>query len=186
MEQQLATETQTEIQTEPVVNRPAPSLLETWASNERMRHIPTVEWLVWKVDVDLRVRIDKLLTPFEALPADASMRPPIESDLRALCRALDRLADVARHTRTNGYQPNDLPGRVRSALNAAVGNLKTLDATLFGRRFPFHTFERSKGEPLYGALLIAIDCTGRLVSRLRAIDADLWSAAATPPLFPTT
>lgn len=146
-------------------------MLETWASNERMRHVPNVDWLVWKVDVDLRGRIDKLLSSLESAPADT--RALMETDLRSLIRALDRLAEVARHAaRVNG-QHSDLPHRVIAALNNAVTNLKSLDASLVGRRFPFQTFERSKSEPLYGALLMALDYTHRLTSRARAVDVDL-------------
>jgi len=137
-----------------------------------MRHVPSVDWLVWKVDVDLRARVDKLLSSFESAPADASQRAQMEADLRALCRALDRLADVARHTRTNG-QGGELRQRVVSALNTAVSNLRTLDASLIGRRFPFQTFERSKAEPLYGALLMALDCMQRLISHARVVDLNL-------------
>ena len=49
-------------------------------------------------------------------------------------------------------------------------NLGTVDAGTFGRRFPFHTFERSKGEPLYGALLVTIRCVERLVEQIRVVD----------------
>lgn len=137
-----------------------------------MRHVPSVDWLVWKVDVDLRGRVDKLLSSFESAPMDAPQRAQMEADLRALCRAFDRLADVARHSRTNG-QNGELRQRVVSAMNSAVTNLKTLDASLIGRRFPFQTFERSKAEPLYGALLMALDYMQRLISHARAVDLNL-------------
>lgn len=173
MEQQLATESQTESEVAPVTKPASPSLLETWASNERMRHVPNVDWLVWKVDVDLRGRIGKLLAAFESAPADAPARALMEADLRSLTRALDRLADVARHAaRTNGHH-GDLPHRVTSALNNAVSSLKSLDSSLVGRRFPFQTFERSKSEPLYGALLMALDYVHRLTSHARTVDLDL-------------
>ena len=32
------------------------SLLETWGRNEPMRHVPSAEWMSWKVDHDLRRR----------------------------------------------------------------------------------------------------------------------------------
>ena len=34
--------------------------LEVWGRNELMRHVPSLEWLAWKLDQDLRHRIDKL------------------------------------------------------------------------------------------------------------------------------
>lgn len=174
MEQQLATESHTESEVVPVTKPASPSPLETWASNERMRHVPHVDWLAWKVDVDLRGRIDKLLWAFESAPADAPARALMDGDLRSLIRALDRLADVARHAArgVNGHY-NDPRHRVTAALNNAVSSLRSLDASLVGRRFPFHTFERSKSEPLYGALLMALDYTNRLTSHARLVDLDL-------------
>lgn len=171
MEQQVATEQQTETATEAVTKPAVTVKLETWATNDRMRHVPSVEWLLWKVDVDLRRRLEKLLAP---VTAEVAQRPEIQADLRALCRAFERLADVAKHVRSNNnHGPSDPHGRVIGALNLAVGSLKSLEPALIGRRFPFHTFERSKAEPLYGALLMAIDATERLASRVRAIDRDI-------------
>lgn len=121
------------------------SHLETWADNERMRHVPTLPWIVEKLDVDLRHRIEAVAPSLD------------ETSVRALCRALDRLADLGRHTRTNGHAPNDLTARVTWALEHAVANLRSIDANLFGRRFPMQTHERSKAEPLYAALLVVIE-----------------------------
>ncbi|HWW61723.1 MAG TPA: hypothetical protein VN181_10185 [Thermoanaerobaculia bacterium] len=119
--------------------------LETWADNERMRHVPSLAWIVEKLDVDLRHRIEALVPALD------------ESTTRALCRALDRLADLGRHTRTNGHAPNELGARIAWALDHTVSNVKSIDANLFGRRFPMQTHERSKAEPLYAALLVVIE-----------------------------
>lgn len=151
---------------------PQPAALETWAANERMRHIPTVEWMIRKTDVDLRRRLDRILTPFGSLQHDDPHRARIEEQLRILCRAFERVADVAKHSR-QAQQGGDIAQRVRLALNHAVENLRTADADLIGRRFPFHTGERSKAEPLYGALLTAISAMNRLVPLVRQIDLDL-------------
>ncbi|HUP44014.1 MAG TPA: hypothetical protein VM779_00735 [Thermoanaerobaculia bacterium] len=165
----LATEP-TEGQNEPA--RPLPRMQESWVSNERMRHVPSVDWIVWKVDSDLRRKINRVLTPFLALRSDDGRRPRMELELRNLCRALDRLADVARHTRHNG-QPADIAHRVEGAMNQAVSCLRSLDGNLIGRRFPFQTFERSKAEPLYGALLAVMQVVENLVSLARELDPDL-------------
>jgi hypothetical protein len=169
MEQQLATETPNETDVAAAQKPASPSLLESWATNERMRHVPNVDWLIWKVDVDLRSRLEKVLSSFQSAPVDSPARAQMEGDLRALCRAFDRLADVARHTRTNG-QNGDPSQRVIASLNNAVTNLRTLDSSVIGRRFPFQTFERSKSEPLYGALLMALDFMQRLISHARTVD----------------
>jgi len=147
-------------------------LLEVWGRNEVMRHVPSLEWLVWKVDHDLRRRIEKLYAAVAALPHDDPRRGPIDEHARALCRSIDRLADTARHTRIN-QPPNDLGDRLSWSINHAVSCLNALDPTLFGRRQPFHTFERSKSEPLYGALVAVISHERDLTTLVRTIDADI-------------
>ena len=144
-------------------------LLETWGKNERMRHIPSVEWIVWKLDYDLRRRIDKLLVPFATLPQDDPHHGAIETEFRGLCRAVDRLSDTVRHSRGN-HPPQDLSHHIAWSISQAASALHSLDSTLFGRRYPFQTFERPKGETLYGALLVIIDHVGRVTTLVRAID----------------
>lgn len=145
------------------------SLLETWGRNEPMRHVPSAEWMSWKVDHDLRRRIELLYGPYANLSSDDARRGPLENELRALCRAIDRLSDAARHSR-NIHPPHELGDRIVWAVNQAVGSLNSLDPHLIGRRFPFQTGERSKAEPLYGALLVVIQHVGRVLTLVRAID----------------
>jgi len=145
------------------------SQLETWARNEHMRHVPSAEWMAWKVDQDLRRRIEILFGPYAALPVDDPRRGPVENELRMLCRAIDRLCDAARHTRNN-HPPHDLGERIAFSLNQTVASLNSLDPHLIGRRFPFQTADRSKAEPLYGALLVVIQHVGRVLTLVRTID----------------
>src|ERR1700737_75153 len=148
------------------------SLLEIWAANERMRHVPPVGWILQKLDGDLRRRIDLLLAPISGLPADDPRRAAVEPVLRSLCRGLERLAEVARQGRGggNGHPPQELIARIHWALEQAVTYVRGVDADLVGRRFPVQTFERSKAEPLYAALLLVIDAVDRLTSLVRTID----------------
>ncbi len=145
------------------------SSLETWAKNEPMRHVPSAEWMSWKVDQDLRHRIELLYSPYAALPHDDPRRGALENEFRALCRAIDRLSDAARHTR-NTHPPHDLGDRIGWALSQAVSSINSLDPHLIGRRFPFHTGERSKAEPLYGALLVVIQHVERILTLVRGVD----------------
>src|SRR5215212_9349340 len=124
------------VATEPAEKPAARPLLETWGKNERMRHIPSVEWLTWKLDYDLRRRIDKLFAPFAALAPDDPRSAALEAELRALCRAVDRLADVIRHNR-GAQAPQDLSHRLSWAISQAVSAVHALDPQLFGRRHPF-------------------------------------------------
>lgn len=151
---------------------PKSSLLESWEGNERMRHVPTVDWMIRKIDVDARARIEKSMTPILGIPSEDPRRQRAEEELKAVCKALDRLAEVARHGHQGGWQ-GDLPHRIEAALDHAVENLRSLDADLIGRRYPFQTFERSKSEPLYAALLVVLRVVERLIPLARAIEPDL-------------
>ena len=102
---------------------PRPSL-ETWARNEPMRHVPSAEWMAWKLDQDLRRRIDILFTAFSHLSSDDARKSSLENEFRTLCRAIDRLSDVARHTRTN-HPPHELSDR-RHVVPPAVPLMSSL------------------------------------------------------------
>ncbi|HEX8169487.1 MAG TPA: hypothetical protein VF824_02980 [Thermoanaerobaculia bacterium] len=163
----LATEDTHDPAEAPVTQKP---ILETWSDNERMRHIPDVQSIVQKLDGDVRKRIDKLYAVYAALPGDDPRHAPIEQELRALCRAIDLVADIARRPRGNTSAPHELGQRIQWAINHAVGNLTGSDAHTFGRRLPFQTFERSNAEPLWAAMLRVIQHVQRLVPLIREID----------------
>ena len=95
------------------------SLQETWGKNERMRHIPSAEWMGWKLDVDIRRRVDKLLAPFASLPQDDPRCGPLEAEFRGFCRALERFTDAVRHGR-GGHAPQELPNRISWSIGQAV------------------------------------------------------------------
>ncbi len=157
----LATEPTAELESKP-------PLLEEHHANEAMRHIPTIAWMSEKLDGDVRRRIDKLCASLEGkMTADA------EHALRGLCRALDRFADAAKHVRNNGHGPNEVVQKLRWALNHAVSSLRLADAATFGRRAPFHHFEKSKSETTYAAFLVVLDAVERLTRVTRTIDPDL-------------
>src|SRR5256886_117375 len=153
--------------TEPSEKPAAKTLLETWGKNDRMRHVPSIGWVIDKLNVDLRRRIEKL----------SAVRPVenMEGELRALCRAIDRLADSAKYSRSSNHAPTELSARLTWGLDHAVSSLGSLDANLFGRRYPFQTFERSKAESLYGALLVVIDHVHRVTARSEEHTSELQS-----------
>jgi hypothetical protein len=152
--------------TEATEKAPAKSLQETWGKNERMRHVPPLGWITEKVDIDLRRRLDKLVASAGTQPSSEA----VETELRAVCRALDRLADAAKFSRPTNHAPSEIGARITWSINHAVSALGSLDANLFGRRYPFQTLERSKGETLYGALLVVIEHVHRLTTLLRSAD----------------
>ncbi len=153
-----------------VEKAPARSLLETWGLNEPMRHVPPVSWMISKLDVDVRRRAEMLHAAYRALPSDDPRRTAVEAELQGLNRSIDRLAEAARHERNNAHPPQDLAARMAWSIQHAVTSLGTLDPTLFGRRLPVQTHERSKAEPVYGALLVVIQHVDRLLKQVRTID----------------
>ncbi|HUR81658.1 MAG TPA: hypothetical protein VM733_12895 [Thermoanaerobaculia bacterium] len=165
----LATEEPTAPSHDPA---PRPTLLEQWPGNERMRHVPPIAWIIQKLDGDVRRRLEKLLVPFSDISAGDPRHAPIEQELRAVCRALDRIAEVASR-RGRGHAPNDLAPKVRWSLDHAVQNLQSTDAETFGRRFPFQTFERSNAEPLWGATLTVLQHVQKLIPLVREIEPDI-------------
>jgi len=163
----------TEEQTAPTDDHgPRASLLEQWPQNEKMRHVPPLRWIIDKLDGDVRRRLERLLVPWSDLPGSDPRHAAIDSELRAVCRALDRVADVAWRNH-RGHAPNDLAGKMRWSLEHAIQNLSAADAETFGRRYPFQTFERSNAEPLWGALLSVLDHLQRLVPLIREIEPDI-------------
>ena len=57
----------TEVTPQPDEKPAALPPLEAWATNERMRHIPSLEWMIRKIDVDVRKRLEILLSPVGSL-----------------------------------------------------------------------------------------------------------------------
>lgn len=147
-----------------------PALQESWRQNERMRHIPGISWMIQKLEGDLRGRIDKLFAVYAALPGHDPRHAVLEQEFRALCRAIDRVADVARRPRGNSHPPADLANRISWGVSHAVTNLREADTDTFGRRFPMQSFERSNAEPLWAAMLSVIDHVQRITPRIREID----------------
>ncbi|HET8799050.1 MAG TPA: hypothetical protein VFO89_15255 [Thermoanaerobaculia bacterium] len=135
-----------------------------------MRHIPTLAWMAQKLDHDLRHRIDRLWFPYSDLPASDPHHAAIEAEFRALCRALERVSHVAVRHRGGLHPPNDLGSRIGWLVSHAVQCLNTADTTTFGRRLPFHLFERSNAEPLWAAMLTVIQHVQELTDLVRAID----------------
>ena len=163
----------TEATVVPQEKRNALPPLENWNDNERMRHVPPLDWIIRKVDTDLRSRVAKLTASFAALSATDPRSTAIENQLRILGGAIDRLAVTAGGRRSNENAGAALAARIDAALTHAASCLRALDSTAFGRRAPYHCFERSKSEPVYGALAAVICHVERLVPLVRLVDADI-------------
>ena len=161
----------TEVPTQPDENRPHLPPLET-APNDRMRHVPSIEWMIRKIDVDVRKRLEHMLLPVGSLEKDDPRRAPIEAAVQHVATALDRLGESAKHSRPV-HPPSDPVQRVNASLTQAVRSLRSVDADLFGRRFPYNVFEKSRSEPVYGALLGVLSATAELMPLIRSVDSRL-------------
>lgn len=147
-----------------------PLALEVWAQNERMRHIPPVSWMIEKLDGDLRQRVEMEVSVFGSLATADPRYQPIEEALRGICNAFDDLGESARHARGPLHPPAEIAHRIPWSITTALSALRNVDASMFGRRQPFNTFERSPAEALYAALLVVIQQIERVVPLIREID----------------
>lgn len=143
--------------------------LETHAQNARMRHVPTAQWIAAKLDSDVRRRTGHLLASIGNLTPGDSHAAQVDHELRLLCRALDLVASIARHHHGHPHAPAELTSHLRWSIDQTIGALQSDDET-FGRRFPFHTGERSNSEPLWGAFLKVLWYLRRLEDLVREFD----------------
>lgn len=150
--------------------RPSDHRLERWATNPSMRHVPSLQWIIEKVDRDIRRRVERLWTSFADLPFSNPHHAELEMEFRALCRTLERVADVARSHHGHPHPPNDLASRLTWTIDDVLAALRAVDAETFGRRFPFHTAERSMAEPLWASVLAALQHVQTLVDLVRVVD----------------
>ena len=172
MNSMLATDTPDTPEAVPASVAPPILPLEIHAQNERMRHIPSLEWMLRKLEGDARKHTDLMLEVLHALRSDDALHAELDGALRLLCRSLDRLTEAARHGRAN-HAPNEIGAHLRWSLEHAAANLRSLDGETFGRRAPFHHFERSRSEPVYGAFLSVLAAIGRALAVASAADRSL-------------
>lgn len=138
-----------------------------------MRHVPSAEWMARKIEGDVRTRVGKLLSAYMDLPSADPRHPAVETEFRALCRTFERLLDAAKPSaRHNGHQ-SDVASKIDALMNQAAAALHALEPTPFGHRNPYHFFERSKSECVYGALLTVLSHLDRVLALVRTVDATI-------------
>src|SRR5258708_35901038 len=101
MNSMLATDTPDAPEAVPASVAVTPLPLEIHAQTERMRHIPSTEWMIRKLEGEVRKRIELMLEVRTNLPRDDPRPVDLEGALRRLCRSVDPLAEAARHGRSN-------------------------------------------------------------------------------------
>ncbi len=159
------------VATEAVVStpesRPQPLPLETVETNAKMRHIPSLDWMIEKLERTLHERLELVIGAIQGHDSDPALRMEIQSCLRSTGRAFEKLCETVRPGRSHHADSHDPIAYVRTTHVAAVAALRGLDASIFGRREPFHHFDRSRSECIYGAVLSTMVHTDRIVDLVR-------------------
>jgi hypothetical protein len=144
--------------------------LETRDGNEPMRHVPAASWMARKVETDIRKRVDLLSAVFATVPNNDPRHAAVDAEQKPLCKALERLADAAKPGVRHNNGHHDLRSRIESLLTQSAAALHGLESTAFGRRNPYHAWDRSNAEPVYAAFLAVISHVERCLTLARAID----------------
>ncbi|MGA7616586.1 MAG: hypothetical protein WBX15_15545 [Thermoanaerobaculia bacterium] len=126
--------------------------LETNPTNEEMRQVPQLSFIVDKLRIDFRRRAEHLLHLLESIPPGDSAGSEIERHLTRIAEEIERIASIAGRARFR----NDVPlrQRVDRAFHAAIDSLSSLDSGSFRRRAAFHLMERSRGEVIFASVLV--------------------------------
>ena len=122
--------------------------LENRLQNEKMRHVPPIEFMLDRIEGDYARRLRILAETIEERQ-DAPERAEAESQTLAACRWMIRAAECATHSKLNAHPSGSLRYVVGEFVRVTVEALHRIDGELFRRRMPFHRFERSEGEAVY-------------------------------------
>jgi hypothetical protein len=96
--------------------------------------------------------------------------------LRVFCRALDRVADVAKRPCGQSYPASELGARIGWALNHAIGNLRSVDQETFANAFPSTPSSAQTASRSTPAMLSVVDALRRLQELVRAVDPSIDEA----------
>jgi hypothetical protein len=147
--------------------------MEDTATTDQMRHIPSLETVIRKVDEEFRRQIDLYYqSAFGSAHDDRELEHEIESRLRTFTRSLIRLAAAAGRSITP-QERDHLRVALETALNESVGALRSIDVNLYGRRQPFNRFERSRWERIFSGYLEANCRLAELLPLIEKLDADV-------------
>lgn len=152
--------------------------VQIFGATDRMRHVPPLDYLTFKVDIEFRDQIDKLYwAVYESgKPLDASRTEGIEAGFHAVCKTLERLGDHARHHRPNTHgQPQEiLRSRLDHAFLQAMKGLGSIKAEEYGVRAPENHFDKSQGEALLMTMLAVGARIRKLIPLVAAVNPDIY------------
>jgi len=118
-----------------------------------MRHIPTVEVILKRVDPILRNIGEVLLASLSALEEEAAI--PARLHIERAIHWLEAIDASLRPRQHVDGSDKDLARRFKIAADHASQALTSCDRAAFRKRSPFHLFERSKGECVVAAVAAA-------------------------------
>jgi len=137
-----------------------------------MRHVPSHEELIHRVDVRLRGIVDTLYSA--AFHSDHTGDPEtlkeIEVQFERVILWMDRLCEYARHSKRQPQRDGALISRLHHELDSAVAALRSLDPANFRRSASYHSFDKSNSESIYSTVLALGDITWRIGELVATFD----------------
>jgi hypothetical protein len=147
--------------------------MEDPTTTDSMRHLPSLEALIRKVDEGFRRRADLYYqSAFGSAHEDRDLEHEIEAKLRNFTRSLARFAAVAGR-QASPQEQDHLRVALEKALNESVAALRSIDETRYGRRQPYNRFERSRWERIFSNYLEANCRLEELLPLVERLDADV-------------
>lgn len=146
--------------------------METTDSGRVMRHIPTPQELIRRVDVLLRKRATVALDVLQAAEMTPEVRQAAENRVTAATVWLDRACDLAKSRPT--HTPSAPSTRILAALDKLVEMLRSIDPATWGACAPSNRFDQSRWEPLWQAVLAAGYSLDRALDTLVEVDSGVW------------
>lgn len=129
--------------------------IEDPATTDRMRHLPSLERVIEKVDQNFRQRADLCYQiAFGSAHEDRDVEREVEERLRRFIEALGDLSAAA-GKRTGSHQQDHLRVALERVLDETVAALRNIDSESFARRQPYNRFPRSRWESIFSCYLRA-------------------------------
>ncbi len=138
----------------------------------QMRHVPSLEDLIERVDVRVRKIVDTLYAAAFHTDhrGDKETMEEIEAQFERVIVWMDRLCEYARHSKRQPQRDGSLLSRLHHELDSAVAALRSLDAANFRRCASYHSFDKSNAESIYSTVLALGDITWRAAELISKFD----------------
>lgn len=146
--------------------------MEDPKTTDRMRHLPSLEKLISKVDEGFRRQIDLYYqSAFGSAHEDRDLEHEIESRLRRFLQTLADLSAAAGRP-ARAHEQEHLRVAMESVLDETVAALRSIEPDRFGRRQPFNRFPRSRWESIVSTYLAARYRLDSLLPLISTLDPD--------------